>query len=128
MSALFDAEYEADWGPWNAKAGCGFPRGELHCFTREGSKLIGYAASARRFVGVGVKDLVVAGVGGVLTSAASRGRGIGRKVIYALQEGVVRRRPISVCWGAVRKSSRFISHAASNLSIHAFEMFRRSMP
>lgn len=63
MAVLFDSEYAEDWGSWNAKDGPGYARGELHCLAREGGELVGYAASARRFVGVGNDEVVIAGVG-----------------------------------------------------------------
>lgn len=88
MAVLFDNEYAEDWGPWDAKRGYGYARGELHCFARAGGELVGYAASARRFICVGEEEVIVAGVGGVLTGAASRGQGVGRDVIHALQEAM----------------------------------------
>lgn len=88
MAVLFDSEYAPEWGPWDAKRGYGYARGELHCLARAEGELIGYAASARRFVGVGDEEVVVAGVGGVLTGAASRGQGLGQELIRALQEAM----------------------------------------
>jgi len=88
MAALFDSEYAEDWGPWNPKHGYGYARGELHSFARVDGELVGYAASARRFVGVGMGEVVVAGIGGVVTGAAARGQGIGREVVSALQDAM----------------------------------------
>jgi len=88
MAVLFDSEYAGDWGPWNPKQGYGYARGELHCLGRDGGELVGYAASARRFVGVGRSEVVVAGIGGVLTGAAVRGRGVGRALLSVLQDAM----------------------------------------
>lgn len=88
MAVLFDSEYLEDWGSWNPKRGYGYARGELHCFARVGGKLVGYAASARRFIGVGNDEVLIAGVGGVLTAAEARGQGVGRGVLFGLQEAM----------------------------------------
>lgn len=88
MAALFDSEYGPTWGPWNARYGYGYARGELHALARAGGELVGYAATARRFIGVGDHELVVSGVGGVMTKQALRSQGIGRLVIGALQEAM----------------------------------------
>jgi aminoglycoside 2'-N-acetyltransferase I len=86
LGVLFDGEYAAEWGPWNPKRGYGYAAGELHALARRGGQLLGYAASARRFVGVGAKEVVIAGTGGVLTRKDVRGMGIGRQVLAALQD------------------------------------------
>ncbi|WP_426997853.1 GNAT family N-acetyltransferase [Pseudarthrobacter sp. N5] len=86
MAALFDSEYARDWGPWNPKHGYGYANGELHAMARNNGKLLGYATTARRFIGVGGREVVIAGTGGVITRAESRGIGIGRQVLSALQE------------------------------------------
>ncbi|WP_159825763.1 GNAT family N-acetyltransferase [Arthrobacter sp. 9AX] len=88
MAVLFDSEYEDEWGPWNPKQGYGYARGELHCLVRDGGNLVGYAASARRFVAVGKGEVVVAGIGGVLTAAATRGQRIGHGMMSSLQEAM----------------------------------------
>jgi aminoglycoside 2'-N-acetyltransferase I len=85
LASLFDSEYVDEWGPWNPKRGYGFARGELHALARLDGQLLGYAASARRFVGVGSDELVIAGTGGVLTRKDARGAGVGNAVLSALQ-------------------------------------------
>jgi aminoglycoside 2'-N-acetyltransferase I len=86
MAALFDAQYAAEWGPWHPRSGYGYAPAELHVLARLDGRLVGYAGSARRFVGVGDGEVVVAGIGGVLTAPEVRGRGVGRAVLTALQE------------------------------------------
>lgn len=86
MAGLFDSEYADGWGAWTPKGGYGYARGELHALVRAGGLLVGYGASGRRFVGVGGAQVVVAGTGGVITRAGSRGRGVGRSVLAALGE------------------------------------------
>lgn len=86
MAALFDAVYLDGWGPWDPRRGYGYARGELHALARSAGRLVGYATSARRFVGVGDREVVIAGTGGVVTSPESRRRGVGRAVVRALQE------------------------------------------
>lgn len=85
LAALFDSEYGDEWGPWNPKQAYGYARGELHALARRDGQLLGYAASARRFIGVGSEELVIAGTGGVLTRKDARGAGVGREVLSALQ-------------------------------------------
>lgn len=86
MAELFDSEYAQEWGPWNPKQGYGYANGELHGMARSNGKLLGYASTARRFIGVGEREVVIAGTGGVITSAESRGMGVGRQILAALQE------------------------------------------
>lgn len=86
MAALFDSEYADEWGPWDPKQGYGYAQGELHALARRDGQLLGYAASARRFIGVGTDELLIAGTGGVLTRKDARGIGVGRKVLLALQD------------------------------------------
>lgn len=85
MARLFDSEYAHVHGPWNPKDGYGYASGELHSLARVDGDLVGYAAAARRFVGVGTGEVVVLGIGGVVTAAPARGQGIGRQVIASLQ-------------------------------------------
>ena len=86
MAGLFDSEYAGGWGPWTPKGGYGYARGELHALVRARGLLVGYGATGRRFVSVGGVEVVVAGTGGVITRAESRGRGVGRSVLAALVE------------------------------------------
>jgi aminoglycoside 2'-N-acetyltransferase I len=86
LAALMDAEYAAGWGPWDPRTGYGYARPELHALAELDGRLVGHAGSGRRFVGVGDREVVVAGVGGVLTAPEVRGRGVGRLVLDALQD------------------------------------------
>ncbi len=86
MAALFDREYAAGWGPWHPRTKYGYAEGELHALARLDGRLVGYAASARRFIGVGEQEVVVAGMGGVMADPDVRRRGVGRAVVAALQE------------------------------------------
>jgi aminoglycoside 2'-N-acetyltransferase I len=88
MASLFDGEYAPEWGPWNPKGGYGYAGSELHSLARMDGRLVGHAASARQFVGVGDGEVVIAGVGGVITRREARGKGIGRAVLAALQEAI----------------------------------------
>lgn len=86
MASLFDGEYVQEWGPWNPKGGYGYAGSELHALARMDGRLVGHAASARRFIRVGDGEVVIAGIGGVLTDQQARGLGVGRRVLTALQE------------------------------------------
>lgn len=84
-AVLCDSEYAATWGPWDPRAGYGYARGDLHALVRRDGQLLGYAASARRFIGVGAEEVLIAGTGGVLTRKDARGTGIGRMLLTELQ-------------------------------------------
>jgi aminoglycoside 2'-N-acetyltransferase I len=86
LASLFDSEYENGWGLWSPKTGYGYARGELHALARSKGELLGYAATARRFIGVGPNEVLTAGTGGVITREDARGIGVGRQVLAALQE------------------------------------------
>jgi aminoglycoside 2'-N-acetyltransferase I len=88
MAPLFDAEYAPGWGPWSARSGYGYAALELHALARHEGRLIGHAGTARRFVGVGDREVVISGIGGVVTHPEARGRGVGRAVLTALQDAV----------------------------------------
>jgi aminoglycoside 2'-N-acetyltransferase I len=86
LTVLFDTEYAGEWGPWNPRTGYGYAAVELHALSRLDGRLVGHAGSGRRFVGVGDGEVVVAGIGGVLTAPDVRGRGVGRALLGALQD------------------------------------------
>jgi aminoglycoside 2'-N-acetyltransferase I len=86
LAALLDREYAAAWGPWHPRTGYGYAPGELHALARRDGRLVGHAASARRVVAVGDREVLVAGIGGVLTAPEARGTGVGRAALRALQE------------------------------------------
>jgi aminoglycoside 2'-N-acetyltransferase I len=86
MAALFDVEYLKDWGPWVPKRGYGYAPLELHALVYDRGRLVGHAGSARRFIQVGPAEVLVAGIGGVVTAPDARGRGVGRAMVSALRE------------------------------------------
>jgi len=86
LAVLFDGVYAADWGPWNARTGYGYATAELHALARENGVLVGYAATGRRFVSVGGSEVVISGLGGVITRDRNRGQGVGRRVVGALMQ------------------------------------------
>jgi aminoglycoside 2'-N-acetyltransferase I len=86
IAALFDAEYAGGWGSWDPRSRYGYAESHLHVLARAGGRLVGHGSSARRVIGVGDREVVIAGTGGLLTSPDRRGTGVGRAVLGALQE------------------------------------------
>jgi aminoglycoside 2'-N-acetyltransferase I len=72
-------------GKWTPATAYGYARGELHALARLDGRFVGHAATARRFIGVGDGEVLVAGTGGVLTDPSVRGRGVGRQLLSVLQ-------------------------------------------
>lgn len=86
MAGLFDGEYLEEWGPWEPKGGYGYAPLELHALVYDGVRLVGHAGSARRFIQVGPAEVLVAGIGGVVTASDARRRGVGKAMLGALRE------------------------------------------
>lgn len=129
MAALFDSEYADEWGPWDPKQGYGYAQGELHALARRDGQLLGYAASARRFIGVGTDELLIAGTGGVLTRKDARGIGVGRKVLLALQDTSRSCAPADFgLLGCREEVVTFMNPAATPVSIRSSSTFRRGTP
>ncbi|WP_373427287.1 GNAT family N-acetyltransferase [Arthrobacter globiformis] len=105
MAALFDSEYVDVWGPWTPKRGYGYARGELHALARSDGQLVGYAATARRFIGVGQTEVLIAGTGGVVTRQDSRGTGIGGEVLSALQDAAASFAQLIMAFSAAARKS-----------------------
>ncbi|MFJ2315476.1 MULTISPECIES: GNAT family N-acetyltransferase [unclassified Arthrobacter] len=77
LRRLFDAEYLRDAGIWDPDLPYGYAPHDFHIMARCKGEVVGHVGWARRTIGVGGRDLVVAGVGGVLVSERARGRGLG---------------------------------------------------
>lgn len=86
LRQLFDAEYLESFGAWDPEQPYGYAPHDLHVIARMGSAVVGHVGWARRTVGVGEVDVVIAGVGGVLISPDMRGSSLGRRLMHCAAE------------------------------------------
>ncbi|MFB8189957.1 GNAT family N-acetyltransferase [Microbacterium sp. NPDC055988] len=77
LRELFDAEYLAEFGAWDPDQPYGYAPHDVHLIARAGDEVVGHVGWARRTIGVGTAEVVVAGVGGVLVSPRARGERAG---------------------------------------------------
>ncbi|MCS4276568.1 aminoglycoside 2'-N-acetyltransferase I [Mycetocola sp. BIGb0189] len=85
LEALFDREYRADFGPWDADYPYGYAPADTHVMALMDGVPVAHIGFQRRVITVGEREVVVAGVGGVLVSADARGTGLGRRVMLHAQ-------------------------------------------
>jgi aminoglycoside 2'-N-acetyltransferase I len=90
LQALFNAEYLTEFGDWNPEQPYGYAPHDVHVIARRGDLMIGHVGWARRDIGVGDQDVVIAGVGGVLVADDARGLRLGeqlmRKAVESMSE------------------------------------------
>lgn len=86
---LFDAEYLDDFGAWNPDQPYGYSPHDHHIIARnQVGAVMGHVGWARRAIGVAGRDVVIAGVGGVLISDDARGAGLGERLITRAAESM----------------------------------------
>ena len=86
LGRFFDNEYLDHFGPWSPELPYGYAPHDTHMIARSAGGVIGHVGWQRRLIAVGETEVTVAGVGGVLVSAAARGHGVGRQVMRATRE------------------------------------------
>lgn len=89
VRALFDDEYLTTHGPWDPDQPYGYAPADHHVVATHDGELVGHVGLQRRVIGVGERDVVVAGVGGVLVAPRSRSTGVGRRLLHAAGEAIV---------------------------------------
>lgn len=85
---LFDREYFADFGAWDPNRPYGYSPAGVHTLAFVGSALAGHIGFQVRTIRVGEAELTVAGTGGVLVDAASRGSGLGRRLMQRAHQAM----------------------------------------
>lgn len=90
LRALFDAEYAAEYGPWSPEFPYGYAGHDVHVVARHGEAVVGHVGWARRVIGVGDREVVIAGVGGVLVAPDARGTSLGRRLMDAAVDAMHR--------------------------------------
>jgi len=88
LRALFDAEYAKDFGDWDPQQPYGYAPHDLHVIARNGDSTIGHVGWGRRAISVGERELVIAGVGGVLVSDGARGLRLGEQLMTRAVESM----------------------------------------
>jgi aminoglycoside 2'-N-acetyltransferase I len=88
LAGLFDSEYADDRGPWSPRTGYGYAAPDLHALALHDGAVVGHAGTTRRFIAVGDAEVLISGIGGVITHRDVRGRGVGRAVVTALQTAI----------------------------------------
>lgn len=81
LRGLFDAEYGQDFGGWDPELPYGYAPHDVHVLARQGRRIVGHVGWARRTIGVGTHEVVIAGVGGVLVSDDVRGQRCGERLM-----------------------------------------------
>ena len=83
LRELFDDEYLVQFGEWDPDQPYGYAPHDLHVIARLGDDVVGHVGWARRTIGVGTAEVVIAGVGGVLIAPLARGEGAGMELMAA---------------------------------------------
>jgi len=83
LRTLFDAEYRSEHGDWHPDQPYGYAPHDVHVIAGEGDAIVGHVGWARRIIGVGAQDVVIAGVGGVLIAENARGLRAGERLMRA---------------------------------------------
>lgn len=81
LRTLFDAEYLDEFGDWNPEQPYGYAPHDVHVIASRGDETVGHIGWARRRIGVGERDVVIAGVGGVLVADTARGLRLGERLM-----------------------------------------------
>lgn len=81
VRAFFDAEYLTQFGEWNPEQPYGYAPHDVHLIASRGDETLGHVGWARRRIGVGGRDVAIAGVGGVLVADAARGMRLGEQLM-----------------------------------------------
>ena len=88
LARLFDAEYLADFGPWDPAQPYGYAPHDVHVIARSGAGVVGHAGWGRREITVGGEHVVIAGAGGVLAEPVARGQRLGERLMTALAQSM----------------------------------------
>lgn len=89
LRELFDVEYLAQFGEWDPDQPYGYAPHDMHVIARLGHDVVGHVGWARRTIGVGTAEVVIAGVGGVLISPRARGEGAGARLMAAATASMI---------------------------------------
>jgi len=88
LRRLFDAEYQQGFGDWDPDLPYGYAPHDFHIVARQGGKIVGHVGWARRAIRVGDREMVIAGVGGVMVSYRARGERLGGRLMNRAEESM----------------------------------------
>lgn len=88
LRLLFDAEYLDSHGQWDPDVPYGYAPHDCHVIAWRGDDVVGHVGWARRVIGVGGHEIVIAGVGGVLVSGRERGQRLGERLMRRAVESM----------------------------------------
>ncbi len=88
LRGLFDREYAADFGPWDAHQPYGYAGHDIHIVAHHNDDVVGHVGWARRVIGVGDSEVTIAGVGGVLIAAQVRNGRLGSRLMSHAAESM----------------------------------------
>jgi aminoglycoside 2'-N-acetyltransferase I len=86
LHRMFDAEYQEGCGTWDPELPYGYAPHNFHIIARQGDEAVGHVGWARRAIRVGEREIVIAGVGGVLVSNHVRGERLGSRLMNRAAE------------------------------------------
>ncbi|MGQ3384199.1 GNAT family N-acetyltransferase [Glutamicibacter sp. TV12E] len=89
LRRLFDQEYLHDCGSWNPYQPYGYAPHDFHVIARSVDSVVGHVGWARRTIGVGNAEWVIAGVGGVLISECARGEQLGKRLMTSAAQSML---------------------------------------
>jgi Acetyltransferase (GNAT) family. len=85
---LFDGEYFREHGPWDPDAPYEYAPADVHVIAASDGRLLGHVGFQLRSIAVDIRDVVVAGTGGVLVRKESRGIGLGAALMRRAQDAM----------------------------------------
>lgn len=88
LRRLFDAEYQQGFGDWDPDLPYGYAPHDFHIAARQGGETVGHVGWARRVICVGDREIVIAGVGGVMVSDLARGERLGSRLMNRAAESM----------------------------------------
>lgn len=98
LRALFDAEYSDAYGLWDPRHPYGYSPATYRVVASDDEKIVGHVGIQPRMIGVGPRDVLVGGTGGVLVSPRHRGTGLGRRLVQAAS-AALEQAPLEVQFG-----------------------------
>lgn len=95
MWGSFDSEYLKEFGEWDPQQPYGYASHDVHVMVRLEGRVVGHVGWARRDIAVGTETVAIAGVGGVLISADTRGMRHGGELMGWAEQSMRGRRHLA---------------------------------
>lgn len=121
LRSLFDAEYLADFGPWDPDLPYGYAPHDVHLVAMTGTVVAGHVGWGTREIEVGGHPVVVAGVGGVLISPRARGQYLGQRLMDTARQSMTRDPDVAFGYLGCREAVAPFYESCGWTRIHAAE-------